>query len=112
VSAKEEVSRHIPDQVKHELIAISGGRCEFCNQFLFVHKLTKEAGYFGNLAHIIAFSLLGPRADDRLDRATLNEVANLMLLCPECHKLVDDNPESYTVEKLTVSFPPAGGHPG
>jgi hypothetical protein len=83
------------------LVARAGGRCEFrgCNEFLYEHALTGEAGNFGENAHIVAFREGGPRGGD--DRpADINCIDNLMLLCRRDHKLIDDNPGRYTREEL------------
>jgi hypothetical protein len=80
----------------------SGGRCEFdgCNKYLLRHHLTLTEGNFGEMAHIVAFSPQGPRGTRRLDPKKLNSVANLMLLCPGCHKLIDRRAVEYSVMAL------------
>lgn len=95
-------SRAIKDVTKQRLIAAAGGRCEFagCNALLFEHHVTKRGGYFGNYAHIRAFSGGGPRARTTGSRTWINEIDNLMLLCPTCHKHVDTEPGEFTVAKL------------
>lgn len=97
VSGWPDVSRKIPPSVRTLLSVRAGGRCEFDghNVYLFEHPLTLRAGFFGQAAHIIAFSPTGPRAT-RPKALTIHDVENLMLLCPVCHKLVDDNPHIYT----------------
>lgn len=86
------------------LIAVrAGGRCEFDghNKYLFRHSVTLTEGNFSQAAHIVAFSVDGPRGKaKKLSAAQLNDADNLMLLCPECHKLIDDHPEQYTVSTL------------
>lgn len=47
------------------------------------------------MAHIVAFSKKGPRGTDRDAVSSTNDVANLMLLCHRCHKLIDDHPQDY-----------------
>ena len=80
----------------------AGGRCEFdgCNDYLLEHPLTLTPGNFAQMAHIVAFREDGPRGRVTLRPAYINEQINLMLLCPRCHKLIDDNPETYTVPVL------------
>jgi CBASS immunity sensor of nucleotide second messenger signals len=83
------------------LVAKAGGRCQFrgCNEYLYEHALTGEAGNFAENAHIVAFREGGPRgADDR--PAEIDGIDNLMLLCRRDHKLIDDNPGRYTREEL------------
>ncbi len=84
------------------LFTVAGGRCEFdnCNRYLLQHHVTHCGGNFAEMAHIVAFKPVGPRGTADLSRAELNDISNLMLLCPICHKLIDDNPDLYTVETL------------
>ena len=42
----------------------------------------------------------GPRGKSPLRPAYINDVSNLMLLCPQCHKLIDDHPDKYPVAVL------------
>lgn len=89
-------------QSERQIYGRTAGRCEFegCNQFLLEHHVTFAEGNFAEKAHIVAFSPGGPRGDEPLDREYINTLANLMLLCPHCHKLIDDDPEGYPVELL------------
>lgn len=81
------------------LIARSAGRCQFCNEYLFEHPLTKEAGNFSENAHIVAFRERGPRgADNRPDN--VDDIENLMLLCAQDHQLIDTNPGSHSRASL------------
>lgn len=84
------------------LVARAAGRCEFrgCNEFLYVHPLTGEAGNFGENAHIVAFRRGGPRGDASGRPANIDDPDNLMLLCRRDHKLIDDNEARYTVDEL------------
>lgn len=95
-------SRSIPDLTRLLLFVRAGGRCEFdgCNKYLLRHHLTLTEGNFGEMAHIVAFSPQGPRGAKRLSAKKLNAIANLMLLCPECHKLVDTHSDQYSVKTL------------
>jgi hypothetical protein len=97
-----DVTRRIPPLRRLLLFVRAGGRCQFdgCNQFLLEHPLTITEGNFAQVAHIVAFSRQGPRGHARSGSARINDVANLMLLCPQCHKLVDDHPDQYAVATL------------
>jgi hypothetical protein len=54
----------------------------------------------GDECHIVARSPGGPRADPAMSREDLDSYPNLILLCKVHHKLVDDQPNTYTVRKL------------
>ena len=106
VSAKNplivSVTRKIPPITRLALFVRAGGRCQFdgCNRFLLEHPLTLTEGNFAQTAHIVAFSREGPRGRVLLGPSDINDVRNLMLLCPQCHKLIDDHPGQYTVATL------------
>ena len=80
------------------LFVRAGGRCEFdgCNKDLLKHHVTLKEGNFAEMAHIVAFKPEGPRGKGGRRPAQINDVRNLMLLCPQCHKLIDDHPDDYT----------------
>jgi hypothetical protein len=83
-------TRSIPRNVEQRLIACSAGRCEFrgCNKDLFQHPITRTPGNFSEKAHIVAYQEEGPRGDEKRPE-DINIFENLMLLCAECHHLVD-----------------------
>lgn len=95
------LSRKIPDLTRLQLFVRAGGRCEFdgCNKFLLEHPLTLTEGNFAEMAHIVAFSADGPRGGKRRP-GNIHDLANLMLLCPACHKEIDDHPDRYPVRVL------------
>src|ERR1700674_5568382 len=96
------ILRGIHDLTRLQIFVRAGGRCEFngCNKFLLEHPLTLTQGNFAQMAHIVAFKEEGPRGASATRPAHINDVSNLMLLCPECHKLIDDHPDQYTVAGL------------
>src|ERR1700752_2273008 len=95
-------TRRVAPFTKLLLFVGAGGRCEFDghNKYLLRHSMTLTEGNFAQMAHIVAFSPKGPRGARRFSAKYLNFAANLMLLCHECHKLIDTDPERYTVKAL------------
>lgn len=93
---------NIPNPVKRDLWFAAHGRCEFtgCNKVLFKHGLTMDKCNISNYAHIIGDSAKGPRGDEKKSKELSKDLSNLILLCPECHKLIDNDEEKYTVEVL------------
>src|SRR4051794_5524465 len=83
------------------LFTRAGGRCEFdgCSRYLLEHHLTFGDGNFAEAAHIVAYSINGPRGFEKRPN-DIHDISNLMILCPSCHKLIDDNPEKFTQETL------------
>ena len=101
-TAVRRPGRDIPEKTRLFLYVRAGGLCEFdgCRRYLLEHCPTFTAGNFGQMAHIWAFSPDGPRGHEGVDAADLNHIANLILLCPQCHKLVDEHPDRYGVTVL------------
>lgn len=54
----------------------------------------------GEIAHIVAQSKGGPRAEISVPGGNIDGFDNLILLCHEHHELVDQQPNTYPVEKL------------
>ncbi len=86
---------------KRVVWALSGARCAICRKPLVERE--DQAGaysFLGDVAHIHATRDGGPRANTSLSSEQRDHPDNLFLLCLDHHKLVDDHPETYTVEKL------------
>jgi hypothetical protein len=64
------------------------------------HYLTLKDGNFAQMAHVYAFSISGPRGKDHGRPQDPHGISNLMLLCPDCHKQVDTEPEDFPVDLL------------
>lgn len=95
-------ARNVSADTTRMLAVRAGGRCEFrgCNTYLFEHGVTKREGNFAEQAHIVAFSIDGPRGDDGERPENVHNIENLMFLCASCHKTVDDDPDSFSVALL------------
>lgn len=82
----------------------SGNKCAFpdCNKELVLDETeTDDSSIVGDEAHIVAKEPNGPRGDSILSSNDRDKYDNLILLCKVHHKLVDDQPNTYTVEKLS-----------
>lgn len=103
VSPVRKPSRGIPKHTTLFLYVQAGGRCEFdgCNKYLLEHYPTETVGNFAEQAHIYAFQEGAARGRESDRPADINCLGNLILLCPECHHLVDSvEPGSYPVATL------------
>jgi SMODS-associated and fused to various effectors sensor domain len=69
----------------------AGGRCEFSgdNKVLWKSSVTQEHVNVAQKAHIYAFGEGGPRHNPDLPNDELNSLANLILVCHECHQKID-----------------------
>lgn len=92
--------RRVSLKTSNCLYAKSAGRCQICNCDLVTHPLTQTSGNYAQVAHIVAFSVNGPRGNEESNSKEIDDLANLMLLCYTCHKLIDDDPDSYPLELL------------
>lgn len=94
-------TRSVSEPVRVSLFVRAGGRCEFdgCNAYLLEHHVTLIGGNYAQLAHIVAFSKDGPRGAEARP-GDINDIANLMLLCHRCHKLIDSNPGRFSRQTL------------
>ncbi|WP_276967311.1 HNH endonuclease [Chryseobacterium sp.] len=86
---------------KLKLYTKSGGRCAICNKYLI------DLGYgvnIGEMAHIVGWTnkQKSPRGISALPIDKRNTEENLILLCAEHHKIIDDKKalEEFTVERL------------
>lgn len=82
------------------LFGRSGGICAFpsCNEELIVGP---DGDIRAHIAHIVARSDGGPRANPELSSAERNAYANLILLCPNHHAQVDARDGAdWTIESL------------
>lgn len=95
--------KSIPNKIKLQVWTEAGGRCQFkgCNKPLWYNGLTLSKGNFSELAHIIGAKKKGPRGNINSD-ILQDKSENIMLLCQECHKEIDDlqNIKKYSTDLL------------
>ena len=102
----KEVSRYVKREVERVLWARAAGRCQFdgCNRRVFKSPVTQEQVNISEKAHIYSFSENGPRGWGPFvtNKKQLNELGNLMLVCHDCHKTIDQDKEGkrYSAELL------------
>lgn len=93
----KEVTRYIKEKVKLALWGRSAGRCQFngCNRALYRSPITLETVNIAEAAHIYSYSQEGPRGWGPLitNKSKLNDIDNLMLMCHDCHKTIDQDKE-------------------
>ena len=86
---------------RNRLYADSGGYCQRpeCGSDLFHTSSTKRTT-IAEVAHVISASEAGPRSPSLPLNRDLNHYDNLILLCPNCHTLIDKDEEAYPVETI------------
>jgi len=79
----------------------SANRCAYCRRELVLDASeTDDESVIGDACHIVAKEPSGPRGDSSLTPEQRDRYDNLILLCKVHHKLVDDQPNTFTVECL------------
>ena len=84
-------------ETRIRLFADSAGYCQnpACTLQLFVQTAKGDAVHFAEMAHIFAASDDGPRANAGLREEERGAYENLILLCANCHTVVDKAPDDY-----------------
>lgn len=91
--------------IKDELSYLAGWRCQFsgCGKDLRTHQATGARGRFSYFAHIVAASADGPRGDPVLSPRLADQPTNFMLLCDECHRMIDKvRPSAFSADMLNT----------
>ena len=102
----KEVKRGIKREIERELWARAAGRCQFngCNRILYKSPVTQERVNISEMAHIYSFSKGGPRGRGPFIKKpeSLNDVNNLMLMCSDCHKTIDQDKDGSKYSALML----------
>lgn len=87
---------------KHIVIAQSGNICAFpgCDQTLVVEEEGSRSAVIGVFAHIRGENQGAARYDKDMTDEERNSSDNLIFLCQNHHKIIDDQPTIYTVDEL------------
>lgn len=87
----------IPVKIARVLCARSGNKCAFpnCTEELFTTYRN-----VGEICHIEGVNPGSARYNPNLSEKEVHDISNLILLCSNHHKEIDENPEKYTIEKL------------
>ena len=85
------------------LCALSAGVCAFpnCGKPLIESGTSSDGPVFlGEIAHIVADSRQGPRGNSSLSDEDRDKHPNLILLCGDHHKVIDSQPNTFSVAVL------------
>ncbi len=79
----------------------SGNRCSQCKVGLTQDKSSVSASFtLGEQAHIVGEKENAARGRSSLTTDERNSYHNLILLCPNCHTVIDENEIDWSVERL------------
>lgn len=97
-------TRAIPERIARRVWIAAGGRCTMCNKYLMDDEFTGQDVLVGQLAHIVGWSNTAgsPRGRETLPVSVRGEADNLMLLCYEQHKVIDDKSLWETFDVATL----------
>jgi len=73
--------------------------CAMCKRLLTEDSSIDRRTVLGEAAHIVARSLRGPRGTGPRP-SDIDGYDNLILLCPDDHKVIDDRPAEYSIDWL------------
>jgi len=94
--------KSIATNIARKLWAQCGGFCQnpSCIKYLFA-GVEDDVVSLANVAHIIGHGKSGPRSEHELaDYIDKDGIANLIMLCLECHKIVDELENKFSVERM------------
>jgi len=94
--------KSVPLNSVRQLWAQCGGFCQNpqCNRFLF-RDVGDEQVSIANVAHIIGHGSAGPRSDhDLAEYIDKDGIDNLIMLCLECHKIIDELEKLFSVLEI------------
>lgn len=94
--------KSIPDRVAYRVWAAAAGRCTLCNQSVLANDDLGEPVPIGELAHNVGATTNSPRGESDFDRDERVDESNLLLVCRNCHKPIDDGGQvgRWRVEEL------------
>lgn len=92
----------IATNIKRELWSQCGGYCQnpTCNRYLFAN-IQGDLVSLADIAHIIGAGKNGPRSEHELAKSINKDgFSNLLMLCLDCHKIVDELEKNFSVEEM------------
>lgn len=94
--------RSYTDKTLRALLFENGPFCPKCQKELVyvVPRDDQENTNVADICHVLPHGQQGPRAAESTTRKARNLSKNLLVLCKVCHKIVDDDPFTYTGARL------------
>lgn len=98
-SSNKKMNISLP--VQKALSMASGARCAICNCMLYFRTGDNSVGVLAEQAHIRGEKEGSARYDATMSDSERQSYDNLLVVCNNCHKKIDSDISTYTVEKLT-----------
>lgn len=94
--------KKIPQPDMKVLYMLSGAQCAKCKKPLYITKADGNVSNLSEMAHIKGEKPDAARYEESMTDEERQSYANLMAMCPRCHKEIDDDEQTYTVEVLQL----------
>lgn len=92
--------KSIPQKEVKLLWGRSGSRCAKCQKDI-IRETVEDCDYLiGKMAHIEGENPGSARYNQNMTDKDRNKYENLILLCPNCHDIIDNDPDKYTIDKI------------
>lgn len=93
--------KKMTDKDKKLLWGKAGGRCSICQKLVINTEDSDNIGVItGVESHIVGHSKKGPRGSYEVDLDQRHKYQNMILLCSEHAKTIDERTDFWTIEKL------------
>ena len=90
----------ITDKTRKLLWGRAANRCAVCRCELSIVPVSGNGALIGDECHITARNSNGPRYEEKVSETYRDDYANLILLCPNHHREIDDRSDYFTVDML------------
>jgi hypothetical protein len=91
----------VSEKIKRIIWSKAAAKCSICREDLLLDGESDELTHLiGEVAHIVAEKIEGPRGKSKLTLEQRNKESNLLLLCLPHHNIIDDDADSYSIDRL------------
>ena len=90
----------VSDRIAKMIWGEFAGHCAICKEPLVHMTEGQKKSLIGEVAHIVGEKPGSARSESGLSEEERNAPENLLLLCRKHHKIIDDQPKEYPVERL------------
>ncbi|MGH8760407.1 MAG: HNH endonuclease, partial [Burkholderiales bacterium] len=103
-STKTTGRQSTPEAIRRLVWIRAAGHCELCGRDITDDPRMRSATRWGEVAHVLPAGPAGPRATagytSRTAREHTADPSNLIAACPDCHTLIDRDPDLHSTALL------------